>query len=148
MGIAYDFTNELGIALQVGLGTITWEEWSAQVRRQLSDPHYPPPGKRSLADLRFARLDPTVGRSEIQQIVALYAQHRDKVAGVRMAVVIGEDFDRARVFEQLIAQVNANAIVFNSFSTACLWLPVDQVAAEMLAIRLLRTLQTAAGPGL
>lgn len=138
MGVAYDFTNELGIALQVWLGMVTLEEWRAHVRRQLSDPHYPPPGKRSLADLRFARLDPAVGRPEIQQIVTLYAQHRDKVAG--------EDFDRARVFERFIAQVSANAIVFDNFGTACLWLPVERRAAEALADRLRSTLQAAAGP--
>lgn len=146
MGVAYDFTNELGVALQVWVGKITLEEWSAHVRRQLADPAYPPPGKRSLADLRFARLDPAVGSPEIQQIVALYVQYRSKVTGMRMAIVTGEDFERVRVFERLIAPLRADVIVFNNFSTACLWLPVERNAAEALAVRLREMLQAAAGP--
>jgi len=63
--------------------------------------------------------------STLQQAAEMYGSHPEKIRNMRVAIVAGEDFDKAVAFERIIARYGAAAIVFNFPDTARLWLDLD-----------------------
>jgi len=129
-----------GLVIEVWVGRITMEEVFDYVGRRWSDPNKSSE-RKIFVDITRASFDPSIGEKEIQQIIDLYQHRRDKTLVTRIAIVAGNDFDRASLFGQLAEQGKLNVIVFNSISTACIWLGVkilevreclERVHAELL----------------
>lgn len=130
MGMAYRIDKEIGATLVVWSGVVTADEFLAHVRRLSADPDWPPPGRLHLADLRMASLDASLDESTIEKAANLYAQHRQKIENMKVAVVAGEAFKQAVVFERVLERHGATVIVFNFLDTARKWLNIGEEDVE------------------
>ena len=101
------------------------EEFIEHERRQLLDPKIPS-APQVVVDISRASFEPSIEEKEIQQVVDLYQHHRDKAAGARVAIVAGKEFERASLFGRLAEREKINVIVFNTITTACVWLGVNE----------------------
>ena len=124
MSNAYRILNS-GLVLEVWLGRITNEELFEHERGQLKDPNFPS-APHVFVDLTRAAFEPTIDEKELQRFVTLYQHHHEKVAGARVAIVAGKDFERASLFGRLADREKINVIVFNTITTACVWLGVKE----------------------
>jgi hypothetical protein len=61
----------------------------------------------------------------IKKAADLYGMHREKIEGMKAAIVAGEAFRKAVEFENIISRYGARVITFNILSTACTWLDMD-----------------------
>jgi len=114
-----------GLLIEVYVGKITKEELFDHERQLLTDPKFPS-APQVVVDFTRASLEPSIGESELKQFVDFYSHHRDKVAGARVAIVAGKEFERASLFGRLAEREKVNVIVFNALSTACVWLGVKE----------------------
>jgi len=105
-------------------GVVTAEEFLSHVRRLIADVRWPPEPARHLTDLRSAMLDPSIDASVMQSAADLFGSRR-RIANLRVAIVAGDEFAKAREFEALIAPYQPLLFVFNSLRPACEWLGVD-----------------------
>jgi len=112
-----------GLVIEVWAGKITKEEVFDHVGRHWSDPNKSLDSK-IFVDITRADFDLSIGEKDIQQIIDLYRHFRGKTDGARIAIVAGNDFDRASLFGRLAEREKLNVIVFNSITTACIWLGV------------------------
>jgi hypothetical protein len=130
MGIAYRIDKKMGATLVVWTGVITADEFLTHVRRLSADPDWPPPGRLHLADLRDTSLDTSLDKSIIEEAAELYARHRQKIENMKVAIVAGDAFEHAIVFERVLARYGAMIIVFNFLDTARKWLNLDAGEVE------------------
>lgn len=128
MPSAYRIKKEAQVAFKVLVGRITREELFALDRQFLTDPDLPP-GVRLLTDVALASFE-GIGEKEFNELIALYQEHRGKVAGVKMAIVTTQDFRKARLYERMVASVSINVIVFNQLDHACTWLGIGAEEAQ------------------
>jgi len=124
MSNAYRILNS-GLLIEVFVGRITKEELFEHERRLLQDPEFPT-APNVVVDLTRASLDPAIDEKELQEFVNLYQHHRDKTAGARVAILAGKDFERASLYGRLAEREKINVIVFNTISTATVWLGVKE----------------------
>lgn len=124
MPIKYFINKDLGLTLVRWYGLVTAEEFLAHTHKLTSDSDWPPFKSLHLADLRTVTLHESVDDNILLQIAEIYRVH-PKVRNFKVAVVAGEAFDRATVFQRLV-QTYMSVIVFYNFSTACLWLGIDE----------------------
>jgi hypothetical protein len=129
MPIEYAIDPRLGTTLVVWHGAVSPEEFLAHVHRLLEDTDWPPAQGLHLCDLRAADVEDGIDRAVLEQAAALYGSH-PRIAGLRVAIVAGEAFERAVLFEKFLSQYRAAAIAFNTLETACTWLGVLTSDAE------------------
>jgi hypothetical protein len=127
MSIVYRIEEERGVALVLWGGVVTADEWLTHVRRLVADPKWPP--ALHISDLRSAHLDPSIDEAAIQEGADLFGRH-EKFAGLRAAIVAGDAFQKARVFEDMVAHHWGLVFTFNSLDPACRWLGIDPENAE------------------
>ncbi len=135
MGIAYSCDKERGVSYEVWVGLVTGTEWLEHVRRQVADPQWPA-GDRSLTDLQLVSNDSSIGKTEMEQVVALYKAQPAKLAQGRAAVVAGKDFRLSPLFRIFTSRRGFRLIVFNDPVLACKWLGLDPKEAERQIVRL------------
>jgi hypothetical protein len=129
MSIVYSIEEDRGIAFAVWEGLVTAAEWLTHVRHLVADPKWPPSRALHLSDLRSARLDPSIDKAALSEAALLFGSHQ-RIDGLKAAIVAGDAYEQARMFEDLIARHRAIVIAFNSLSPACYWLGVDANHAE------------------
>ncbi len=139
MSIVYRINKEQGFTVVLWDGVVTADAFLAHVRRLSGDADWPPPKRLHLSDLRAASLDVSMDEAIIEKAAEIYGTHQDKIAGMKVAIVAGEPFNKAVLFERAIARYGATAIVFNFPDTACKWLGVDHEEVK-------RTLQQLRAP--
>lgn len=130
MGIRYVFKPEVGLVMVLWQGKITLNEWISHLGRFLPEPAQAGTRKH-LTDLRFATLEGSFGEPDFSEALSVLGKHRDIFAGRMVAVVTNDEFDRARMFEQMSKPLGANIIVFNDLDPACLWLGVDRKLVDV-----------------
>ncbi len=135
MGIAYSCDKDKGVSYEVWAGVVTGVEWLEHVRRQVADPEWPA-GDRSLTDLQKVSRNSSIGKTEMEQVVALYKAQPAKLAQGRAAVVAGQDFRLSPLFNIFTSRHGFRLIVFNEVNLACKWLGLDPVEAERSVVRL------------
>ena len=133
MGIAYTIDEARGVSFALWDGLITAADWLAHVRRLTSEPQWPPSRALHLADIRTAGLDGSINEAAFREAAALYGRHK-RFDGLKAAIVAGDAYPAARLFEDVIGQHGAVVIAFNSLNPACDWLGIDTAhASETLA---------------
>ena len=80
--------------------------------------------------LRSAVADLSIDESGIKQAAEFIGSNLLKTTGRRVAVVAGKEFDRSKLFENLVKSHLLNVIVFNDLSTACTWLGIDTMETQ------------------
>src|SRR6188474_3654637 len=122
MSIVYRINQERGVAFVVWDGLVTADEWLAHVRRLLADADWPPDRRLHLSDLRTATPDASIDEVVLKQAADLFGP---QVANLRAAIVAGDAFEKAGIFERLITRYRPFVFVFNTLNPACGWLGVD-----------------------
>ncbi len=130
MPIRHRIDKPKGITFVQWTGIVTSDEFLAFVRMLLSDPDWPPSRRAQLVDLRTVRADASLDNAVIEQAVKLYAADLERLRGLKFGVVASDEFAKAVHFQELISRYGVSGIVFNSLSTACVWLGIDLVEAE------------------
>lgn len=138
MSIVYRIEEERGIAFVLWDGMVTGDEWLRHVRRLIVDPKWPPAQALHLSDLRSARIDGSINTTALQEAAALFGSN-ERIAGLKAAIVAGDAYVQARIFEDLIAQHRGSVIAFNSLGPACAWLGVETGHAEQALEELRRS---------
>lgn len=124
MPIKYFIDKDLGLTLVRWHGLVTAEEFLAHTHKLSSDSDWPPFKCLHLTDLRTATLHESVNDEILLRVAEIYSVH-PKVRSFKVAIVAGEAFDKATVFQRLM-QTYVSVIVFHNFSTACLWLGINE----------------------
>ena len=133
MSIGYKIDEDRGIAFVRWDGVVTAAEWLIHVRQLIADPKWPPSRALHLSDLRSARLDPSIDQAALSEAAALLGSHT-RIDGLKAAIVAGDAYEQARMFEDVIARHRAMVFAFNSLNPACDWLGIDTGhAAQILA---------------
>jgi len=114
-----------GLVLVLWAGNITKEELFKGDRRLVSDPKLPA-APQVFVDITRASFEPSIGEKDFEQLADLYHRHRDKTAGARVAILAGKDFERASLHGRVAEREKVNVIVFNTITTACVWLGVKE----------------------
>jgi hypothetical protein len=129
MSIVYRINQERGVAFVVWDGLVTADEWLAHVRRLLADADWPPDRRLHLSDLRTATPDASIDEVVLKQAADLFGP---QVANLRAAIVAGDAFEKAGIFERLITRYRPFVFVFNTLNPACGWLGVDVADAQRI----------------
>jgi hypothetical protein len=137
MSIVYRIDKEMGATLVLWEGIVTADDFLAHVRRLSSDADWPPPRRLHLSMLQMAALDASMDHATVERGADLYGQHRNKISNMKVAIVAGDAFRSAVVFERAIARYGASVIVFNSLDIASRWLGIGADNVER-ALQLLR----------
>jgi hypothetical protein len=124
MSIVYRIDKEIGATFVLWEGIVTADDFLAHIRRLTSDPEWPPPKRLHLSMLHTATLDPSMDDGMVERAVDLYGKHQSKLADMRAAIVAGDAFKSAVIFERGIARHGASVIVFNSLDVASTWLGI------------------------
>jgi hypothetical protein len=125
MGRGYRILDS-GHILEVWAGRITQEDLLEGERRELEDPNLPS-APRVLVDITRASFDPSIQERELGQLVDIYLHFRNKIAGARVAIVAGKEFEKASLYGRLAGREKINVIVFITINTACVWLGVNEL---------------------
>jgi hypothetical protein len=125
MGIVYRIDKEKGCTVVRWDGVVAADAFLAHVKHLSSDPDWPPPRRLHLTDLHTTSLDVSMDEAIIEKAAEIYGEHRDQIAGMKVAIVAGKSFNKAVLFERAIARYGATAIVFNFLDSACRWLGID-----------------------
>jgi len=126
MSIGYVCKPEQQLVIAVWDGTINLAQWRDHLRRMFADPDYALV-KYQLTDLRFSEIDSSVKGLDIKRVVNFMATQPDKIAGKKIAIVAGNEWERPKQAESLLEAVSVHPIVFTDLVTACLWLGADVV---------------------
>jgi hypothetical protein len=137
VSITYRIDSQKGLTLVLWDQKVTSDDLMAHILRLNSDPGWPPPRRRHLADLSTAQPDASIDPAFISQLFDLIAAQAHHLAGMKLAFVAGEFFWRAGAIEPLNARYQASVIVFNSLDRACAWLgvPEEEVRRELEHMR-------------
>ena len=138
MSITYSIDEDLGMVFVLWDGTVTAAEWLTHVRRLTADARWPT--SRALSDLRSARLDSSIDDAVLREAAGLFGSHH-QIDRLKTAIVAGDAYEQARVFEDVIARHRALVIAFNSLKPACDWLGIDVAAADEALASLRRSPQ-------
>ena len=128
MTIEYRIDSDLGATFVAWFDRVDREEFLAHIHRLLRDPEWPPLRGLHLCDLRAAELAESIDRATLEGAADLYGSH-PQIATLRVAIVAGEAFEQAALFERFMSQYRAATIAFNTLETACTWLGIDPVQA-------------------
>ncbi|HVM61511.1 MAG TPA: hypothetical protein VMV72_11670 [Verrucomicrobiae bacterium] len=133
MSIAYRIDKGMGFTLTRWDGVVTASEFLTHVQKLSSDPDWPPARRLHLTDLSTARLDSSMDEATVEKAAHLYGERRNEINGMKVAIVAGDASKQAAVFERVIVQYGATAIVFNHVDAAATWLGLkpDTVQSAM-----------------
>jgi hypothetical protein len=136
MTIAYTVIPERQLVLVAWDGIVSLDQWRTHIVRMLGDPGYQA-ARLQLSDVRTASLDKTIDDAALHEMAEHIDGWRPVIAQKKIAILPGTDWDRAKVFEGLIAGLGARPLVFTNLSTACTWLGVNvgEVEAELARLR-------------
>jgi hypothetical protein len=123
VSISYRIDLERGLTAAVWDGQVTADDFLNHARRIIADPAWPA-GEHHLTDLRTATLDSSIDDAVLKRVADLYGKH-PKIPNLRVAVVAGDEFEKAGLFERYIARYRPFLFVFNSLNPACAWLGLD-----------------------
>jgi len=126
--IVYHIDKDAGITYVIWDGVVAAEPYIAHVKRLLADPDWPPARGLHLSDLRTASLDSTINKTALEKAVAMFRMH-PKIPTVKTAIVAHGAFQKALLYERLVAPIEPSVIVFHNLDTACIWLGTDPAAA-------------------
>ena len=129
MSIGFKFIKEKRLGISVWHGKVTLAEWLDNLRRIISDPDFPST-RMQVVDLRSATGDPSIDESGIKQAAEFIGSDPVKTTGRKVAVVAGKEFNRSKLFENLVKSHFQNVIVFNDLPTACTWLGIDTIETQ------------------
>jgi hypothetical protein len=124
MPIFYRIYADYNCVLKVWVGEVTMETWYAVERRIMEDPDLPRRYKL-LIDVRKAG-DINVSEQDVKGLADFYQDYSDQIKGVQVAILAGDEFDKARLYEKTVQPLGMNVIAFANFDTACLWLNLDR----------------------
>ena len=125
MPIGYKVAHGGKLIVRVWTKQVSKREMLASNEDYLSDPAILP-NRSELVDLTRATA-PHINEMELQQLVDRYRSHAEKMVNTSIAIVAtGEQFDQARIYEQLSTPHLVTVVVFNQVDTACTWLGVDE----------------------
>ncbi len=136
MGIIYQVHEGLGTTFEAWCGMITATIFLAHANLMASDPRWPQPERRHMADLRSVSVDTSMDQETVEKAAAIYAQGRNRLAGLKLAIIAHTQFDKVTGFQAVLVRYGASVIVFNHTSAACKWLGIDTDAAEAVLYRL------------
>src|SRR5262245_60215869 len=122
MSILYRIDKAEGYTLVLWDGVVTAGEFLAHAQRLSSDPDWPPPGRRHLACLNTATLDPSLDEGVVKMAAGLFGRQPDKLARMKVAIVADTAFWISAGFQRFISKYGASSIVFNDLVRACTWL--------------------------
>jgi hypothetical protein len=125
MGIVYEINNEVGIAFVVWRGVVGAGDLLDHVRRLTSDPAWPTPQRQQISDLRSASLDASIDQAALEEAVAIFSAHRDKLANLQVAMLTPKEFDKTTTIGRLLIRHGAAVSAFSLPETACRWLGAD-----------------------
>src|SRR5205085_6519275 len=121
MSIGYVAVPRKGLVVSVWDGKVTFEDWMANVRNIMADPDFTKT-RMHLTDLRNGISDESIGENEIRQMIDYLGRSDKAVAGRKLAVLGGNEFEKSRLYERLAEPLGLNVIVFNDLARACTWL--------------------------
>ncbi len=137
MGIVYQIHEGLGTTFVVWAGTVSAPVFLAHVDLLAADPRWPQPDLRHISDLRSVAPNDSMDQETLEKAASIYGQDRERIAGLKVAILAHAVFDRAVEFERILARYGASVIVFNNPEVACKWLGValDQAEAVLHYLR-------------
>ena len=137
MGIAYLCKPDRKLAVVVWDGIVTWDVWREHLERMFMDTAWAPM-EAQISDMRHSTADQTITITQIQEMVALLAAQRQRVALKKVAILAGSDWEKPKEAEGTLPSVSVLPIVFNDLSTACVWLGADvgEVERDVQQLRL------------
>jgi hypothetical protein len=115
MSIVYRIDQERGIVFVVWDGVVIADEWLAHIRRLLADATWPPDGRMHLSDLRTATPDASIDEAVMKEAADLFGTH-PKLPNLRVAIVAGDAFVKAGMFERLVTRHRPFVFVFNTLN--------------------------------
>lgn len=124
MGHEYKIMKAERIVFEIFVGQITKDELLEHDGDLFRDPDLPS-APSVLVDISGASFDPAIGEGGFGELLQLYAEHRDKTHGAKVAVVAPKNFQKAKLYERRTASLSMNVIVFNQIDHACIWLGVE-----------------------
>jgi hypothetical protein len=136
MGIAHRYVESEDLIVTVWHGAVTWEQWAAVVRHQVSDPTWSY-GRRRLTDARDADTS-GLTPDHVDAISAMYDATGSGIGGTQLAIVANDVSALAEHVERSLVALRVTTFIFNSIEIACAWLSVDagithHVIAELRA---------------
>lgn len=129
MSIVYRIDHEIGITYVVWDGMVTDEEFLAHTQRMLTDPEWPPAGKRHFIDATTVHSFDVVSALALKQAAAKW-NILSKTAGIRIVLVAKDGFEESRVFQTMVPLFTPTIMVFHTIPTACVWIGIDPGATE------------------
>ena len=148
MAIIHTCSENIGCTFEVWDQTVSLAEWLDNCTDLAADPHWPA-GKRHLTDLRTSSDVSTIYDSDLQDVSSLFSIFGDRVAGLRLAIVISESQQRsAGVFANFISSTGVTPYLAREMEDACAWLGIDCKEAETILAGLRAKIQGGPAPGL
>jgi hypothetical protein len=128
----YLIKKDSGVILKYFSGTIDNATLFEQEAAQFLNPDFPNAPK-VLADITTADFI-ELEQPHYEKFAAIYAIHRDKAEGAKVAIIAMDQFHKGRQYELAVRSMGVNVIVFTSVQTACVWLGICPIeASEWLA---------------
>jgi len=125
MGIAHRDVESEALIVTVWHGVVTWDEWEAVARHQVSDPTWSY-GRRRLTDARSADTS-RLTADHAEAISTIYAATGTGIGGSQLAIVADDVSTLTHNVERSLAALRVTTFVFNSIEMACVWLTADLV---------------------
>jgi len=129
MSIKYHLDNKDNLICNLWEGTVTAQEWLAQVRQLTAEPDWPAI-TRMLCDLRNVQDVSTIGEAEIEQAINILKAAPGDLRTKKCAIPASEAFRLATTYQRAISPYSTSVIVFNSLETACVYLGVDPARVQ------------------
>jgi hypothetical protein len=134
MPIRYVYRSDL--MFEVWTGLVTLDDWRRHLLRVFGETDFANTG-RHLVDIRFASTDESFDEDGMVRLTAELTNFRSVMFGRKIALVVLQDFEKAKFFEHIMKNSGFTAIAFSDIDTASTWLgiPVAQAIAETDRLR-------------
>jgi hypothetical protein len=136
VGIAYRSLDTLGLTVIEWDGHISVEDWRSHFSQMIGDPSWPI-GRLGLLDATNADVS-ALSHDDIRQVAGAFRGHRPKFAGIKYAIVAGnEAYEYALAFQEASGPTGLVTVVFSDLDIACDWLGVgvEDVEPTIEALR-------------
>ncbi len=130
MSISYEIDQASGATYVVWDRMVSAPDFLNHANRLSSDANWPPKKRLHITDMRHAALDDSVDQAALESAAEIYGRQADKLANLRVAVVVGNEFERALAFERIMNGHGGRVVVFNYLHVACAWLGMDPNQVE------------------
>jgi len=123
VGIAHRYIESEDLIVTVWHGPITWDEWEAVARRQVTHPSSSH-GRRRLTDARTADTS-ALTPEHADAISQMYAATGLGIEGTQLAIVADDMSALAENVRRSLATLRVSTVIFNRLEVACAWLDAD-----------------------